>query len=518
MLKVTIAIPTYNRVNRVKNAIDSALSQTYAQIEIIVSDNASTDGTFDVISEYESDGVFILGQKTNIGMVDNWNACLNKSSGDYFILLSDDDLLEPTFVEKCIGSINKDASEIPAIIYTRANVINNSSIYITKPGIEFESGNDFVVNWFEGKREIYLCGTMYNARFLKEIGGFPKNPVIMTDSAAIAAVSLLGNIAHVNECLTSYEWHSESISSRTSLCDWVDDDYDLSCYVVKHSPNELQPKLKKIMSRRAFRCALGRIYHESFHVNNKFSSARLVILHAYKKYGMRYMLNILSSSSSMQLLIPSNLFLFLKKFKKISHMRPYDFTNLFRREYLKIKTRFFYALFLGEAGKGSYIDKPILFAGLQYIKIGKYVILFKNCRIELLDRYGRDHFTPELKIGDYTQIHQNAHITCANSIKIGSNVVITSNVTITDINHLYDDINIPINLQRIEVRPVSIGDQSYIYNNSVILPGVSIGKHCVVAANSLVTSDIPDYCLVAGSPAKIVKSYNHNKKTWEKVQ
>ncbi|GAM08241.1 putative lipopolysaccharide biosynthesis O-acetyl transferase WbbJ [Geobacter sp. OR-1] len=203
--------------------------------------------------------------------------------------------------------------------------------------------------------------------------------------------------------------------------------------------------------------------------------------------------------------------------KKLSDSTLYELFGLIKIIYLRLKARYLYSLFMQSVGAKSYIDKPILLAGLKYITIGSNVIIFKNCRIEILDAYGDSRFKPEFRIGDYSQIHQNAHITCANSIIIGNNVVITSNVTITDINHLYEDIDTPINWQKIEVKPVSIGDQSYLYNNSVILPGVAIGRHCIVAANSVVANNVPDNTLVAGSPAIAIKRYNTISGQWEKV-
>ncbi len=206
-----------------------------------------------------------------------------------------------------------------------------------------------------------------------------------------------------------------------------------------------------------------------------------------------------------------------KILSKIIDSDLYDIFLYFKKAYLILKTKLFYGFFLKYVGKNTYIDKPILLHGMKYIELGRNVIIFKNCRIELLPKYGDQMFEPQLLIGDYTQIHQNAHITCSGSITVGKNVVITSNVTITDINHLYNDVEIPINLQQIQVKPVEIGDQSYVYNNSVILPGVKIGKHCIVAANSVVTRDIPDYSVVAGNPAKIVKRFNTTTNNWEKV-
>ena len=79
------------------------------------------------------------------------------------------------------------------------------------------------------------------------------------------------------------------------------------------------------------------------------------------------------------------------------------------------------------------------------------------------------------------------------------------------------DINIPIERQNLVVKDVYIGEDCKIYNGVVILQGVHIGKHCVLGANSVVTKDIPDYCVAVGSPAKIIKRYDFESKLWRKT-
>lgn len=148
----------------------------------------------------------------------------------------------------------------------------------------------------------------------------------------------------------------------------------------------------------------------------------------------------------------------------------------------------------------------------------KRSLLLPNSRIELIDSYAGVSFKPEFILGEESQVHQNCHITCAGKIIIGDNVVIASNVTITNIIHPHHiDINKPINKNKIIVKDVIIDDQVYIYNNVVLLPGIQIGKHSIVAANSVVTTSIPEYCIVAGNPAKIIKKFNFVEQIWEKT-
>ena len=92
-----------------------------------------------------------------------------------------------------------------------------------------------------------------------------------------------------------------------------------------------------------------------------------------------------------------------------------------------------------------------------------------------------------------------------------------SNVTVTDINHPYEDVSLPIEKQPLEVSSVIIGKDCKIYNNVVILKGVNIGEHCVIGANAVVTTDIPDYSVAVGIPAKVIKRYNFDTQRWEKT-
>ena len=88
-----------------------------------------------------------------------------------------------------------------------------------------------------------------------------------------------------------------------------------------------------------------------------------------------------------------------------------------------------------------------------------------------------------------------------------------ANVYITDCDHEYRNIKIPVIDQGIVQRGqrVSIGEGSYIGINAVIVGNVKIGKHCVIGANSVVTKDVPDYCVAVGSPARVIKNIAKNR-------
>lgn len=102
-------------------------------------------------------------------------------------------------------------------------------------------------------------------------------------------------------------------------------------------------------------------------------------------------------------------------------------------------------------------------------------------------------------------------------VYIGDDVRLAQNIVVTSLNHNYQDISMPISEQGVNTEEVYIGDETWVGANAVILPGVFIGKHCVVAAGSVVTKNIPSYSLVAGNPARIIKQYDHESGEWKRV-
>lgn len=180
-----------------------------------------------------------------------------------------------------------------------------------------------------------------------------------------------------------------------------------------------------------------------------------------------------------------------------------------------------YSLFhkgeFGQLGRHSAIIHPIMCSNRKYMHIGNDVTIWNNARIECVTSWKEQHFQPYLSIGDGCDIGQDLHLVCANRIEIADCVTISARVFISDNNHSHKEIDVPALEQELETKPIKIGENSLIGINTVILAGVTIGKNVVVGAGAVVTKDIPDDCIAAGNPARIIKRYEHQSEGWISV-
>ena len=121
----------------------------------------------------------------------------------------------------------------------------------------------------------------------------------------------------------------------------------------------------------------------------------------------------------------------------------------------------------------------------------------------------------DIVIGDYCRIGLGN--TVIGPIRIDNGVNISQNVVLIGLDHNYQDITQGIIEQGITTSPIHIGEHTIIGANVIVLPGITIGKHCFIGAGCVVTQNIPDFCVTVGNPARIIKRYNPQSQTWEKI-
>jgi acetyltransferase-like isoleucine patch superfamily enzyme len=160
-------------------------------------------------------------------------------------------------------------------------------------------------------------------------------------------------------------------------------------------------------------------------------------------------------------------------------------------------------------GKNSY------FQNKKYIEIGNGTTILANARLQ-----SYAHLTKNpgfIKIGNNCYIGFYFSALAGADIEIEDNVLIASHVLISSENHSIDpESKIPYMDQPLDCASVKIGEGTWIGEKAIILPGVKIGKKCVIGAGSIVTKSIPDFSIAVGNPAKVIKEYNFDTHEWEK--
>jgi acetyltransferase-like isoleucine patch superfamily enzyme len=155
-------------------------------------------------------------------------------------------------------------------------------------------------------------------------------------------------------------------------------------------------------------------------------------------------------------------------------------------------------------GRRTVIELPVRISGEGRISIGSDVFLGSGCWL----RVDPDGEGVALEIGEGTSVAGSCVFSAEQSVRIGSHVLFARNVYVADHMHAFEGAGEPVLEQGVtRVAPVEIGDGAWLGQNVVVGPGVRIGRGAVVGSNSVVLTDVPDYSVVVGAPAKLVRTF-----------
>jgi glycosyltransferase involved in cell wall biosynthesis len=253
---VTVAIPTYNRADSyLRDALDSAVSQSYPNLEILVSDNCSTDNTEELVRGYRDSRIRYVRQQSNIGMLRNENYCVQAASGHYFQLLCDDDMIDSDFVESCIGTAGADSDV--GVILTGTRLVGESGVLLgenrnTAGGL---STTDFFRAWLERKVPLYMCSTLYNTAKLRSVGGFHSRKNLYEDNVALFKLAALYGRVDIEAPKASFRLHGQGMGSVARLRDWCDDSLyllDVMCSLVPDADGRLRREGMRSLCRQNY--------------------------------------------------------------------------------------------------------------------------------------------------------------------------------------------------------------------------------------------------------------------------
>lgn len=225
-LRVTVAVTTRNRCELLRRALASAQAQTYKNLEILVSDDGSNDGTQDFVSQVRDQRVRYLRIESSVGIAANYQNALDHAQGDLFLILNDDDELEPEAIEELARPFSEPPRglrpEDVALSWCPCKVqdAERRVRYVTDGGPAAEAGIDLVVGLFDGTRGPRYCAILVRMKNAAEVG-FSKEHGGIPDVGNWTRVAVRdGWACCVNRPMARYTAHDASCTGTSTALAW----------------------------------------------------------------------------------------------------------------------------------------------------------------------------------------------------------------------------------------------------------------------------------------------------------
>jgi glycosyltransferase involved in cell wall biosynthesis len=221
---ITICIPTRNRSSLLRSCVGSALAQSYQNIEVLVSDNASTDDTLAVLESMDDGRLRILRNREDVGGAENFANCIREARGDYLVLVSDDNSLDPLFLEKCVRLIMQEPG-LPIVLAAFDTLVLNEFHKNERrrvPGALSKRlstgiwpGTEILREYFKGSIAAAQLSVVVRADILRDNHLFSSGYECACDTGWLQAL-LEGQAGLINERCAVYLAHDSAISAGIS--------------------------------------------------------------------------------------------------------------------------------------------------------------------------------------------------------------------------------------------------------------------------------------------------------------
>lgn len=498
---LTIAIPTYNRASLLSQTLEATVPQLTKETELLVCDNASTDGT-PALFEKQVSNVRYYRQVENLGLDANMATCIEKANGTYVWILCDDDLPFSDAVS-CILKAIKEGKNPGLISLIAEGGDIKLSEYHDRPSHS---------EWAYSDRDGYLVklGEMitfaslivvrrdiYDAKFVtKHFGG-----MLVPAAIALQAAGSSNNVAIAMSPL---------VFARSGNCGGYD-----AYTVFSKNLRQLLTECERLFgyspsaTRLVYRSALTGVIPYIFHVWKATPRGLWNIFRysfQYKEFYTAVLVPVLRRNLRSLAKSFLNFFERAAKFaiRRIGHLLYKPSTEI-----LDIAANRYFSRSFHRKLSEIHTRHPVYLVNADRIKIGENFVAGPGLRLEAITEWAGDEFSPQIVIGDNVCLQLNTHIGAISRIEIHDNVLVGSNVLITDHNHGRPDFqghDLPPFQRRLSSKgPVVIEENVWIGENVSILAGVRVGKGSIIGANSVVTRDIPPNCIATGAPASVSK-------------
>jgi glycosyltransferase involved in cell wall biosynthesis len=254
---VSILIPTYNYARYLDEAIQSVLNQTFQNFELIIVDDQSKDNTDEIVQKYLSDPrILYISNPKNLGLVGNFNQCLEYAKGEYIKFLLADDKLECTLLEKFVQVM--EAYPTVSLVTSGSSTFGAVTEIRTPPMTGLQNGYKVILECLRHGKGNWIgepTGVMFRKRDL-HVGNFSPEYICLVDLDMWLRLLTVGDCYIIPENLTYFRVHAKQASNKNSIRNWFDEYYFFrdvkkkNVYNVKM--NELD--IDEVIKRKAKKC------------------------------------------------------------------------------------------------------------------------------------------------------------------------------------------------------------------------------------------------------------------------
>lgn len=219
-IKLSVCIPVFNGEDFIAEAINSVLSQSFTNFELLVIDNCSTDKTVSIVSSFSDARIRIIQNQSNIGLISNWNKAIENAQGKYIKILPADDLIYPNCLQKQCDVLDADIAEEISMVSSRRNIINNKGKVLFNRGF---SKTTEVVSGFEAiNRNVRSGGNiigeggaiMFRKKIIEKTGLFNSPIFYVLDIDLWYKILLHGKLHALPDVLSAFRVSNSSASVK----------------------------------------------------------------------------------------------------------------------------------------------------------------------------------------------------------------------------------------------------------------------------------------------------------------
>lgn len=295
---VSIIVPTLNRPDYLKITLNSIFTQTYLNIEVIISDNGSKEDIQHIIHTMEKGGknVIFRRNESTVPINDHINQCIEYANGKYWIIISDDDLISPNFIEELVKLLELNPKCNVGISATRIIDIDGNKKYdMPVPNWEYKNGLTFVMEWLYGNKEL-PCATFFSMflrrKIFQDLGEFPNfSDGNNSDNMVFLFAAIQGEVAFSKNSIFYYRFSNSSYGLNTPYGSLARSSHDFKHYMntnsafIKALKQIPLNKQRMIVRGVKYMLAYQYISRLSGHYSEKFSS-RIEFILALVKYNL----------------------------------------------------------------------------------------------------------------------------------------------------------------------------------------------------------------------------------------